>query len=135
MKDEYYKILYELVLESNKLNEIPVGSIVIYDNKIIGKGYNNRQTTKDVCGHAEINAIKEAEQKLGDWRLNDCILISTLHPCKMCQQVIKESRIDKVYYFISQEGVLNKSYQQIKSNNQYLDNINNIFLEFFKSIR
>ena len=135
MKDEYYKILYELVLESNKLNEIPVGSIVIYDNKIIGKGYNNRQTTKDVCGHAEINAIKEAEQKLGDWRLNDCILISTLHPCKMCQQVIKESRIDKVYYFISQEEVLNKSYQQIKSNKQYLDNINNIFLEFFKSIR
>ena len=134
--EKYIKVLYKLVEKSYNLNEIPVGSIVIYNNKIIGTGYNNRQFTNNVCGHAEINAINEAEKYLNDWRLNDCILISSLHPCKMCQQVIKEVRIDKVFYFFDQNNVNNNNYNQIYfPGNKYIECIEKMFNDFFKNIR
>lgn len=134
--EKYLDELLELVKKSYDLNEVPVGAIVIYNDKIIGKGFNNRQSTANVCGHAEINAIIEAEKYINDWRLNNCILISTLHPCKMCQQIIEESRIDKVYYLIEQKEVENPKYKQIYfPGNKLFTDINNIFLSFFKNIR
>src|SRR5574344_1626328 len=93
--------LAKLAQISFKKGEIPVGALVIYNNEIIGLGYNTRQKKYDVCGHAEINAIRQAEKKLKDWRLNDCKLYSTLEPCEMCYKIIKECRIKKVYYLIS----------------------------------
>lgn len=134
--EQYLNELLELVQKSSSLNEVPVGSIIIYNNKIIGRGFNNRQSTSNVCGHAEINAIIEAEKYLHDWRLNDCILISTLHPCLMCQHIIEESRIDKVYYLIDQKNVKNPKYEQIYfPGNKLFTDINSIFLSFFKNIR
>ena len=93
----------ELMMLANKaeeINDIPVGAIVVKDNTIIGRGFNNRVLTKDPTGHAEINAIKDASTNLGDWRLNECDLYVTLEPCDMCIEVIKESRIDNIYFLL-----------------------------------
>ena len=133
--DKYIQLLYELVLKSYKKGEIPVGSIVIYNNKVIGKGYNTRQSTYNVCGHAEINAIKQAEKYIKDWRLDNCILISTLKPCNMCSSIIKESRINKVYYLYDQDGVKDNNYIKLDINNEYSQKINELFNNFFKNMR
>ena len=135
--DKYLKLLYKLTLKSNKLNEIPVGAIVIFNNKIIGQGFNDRQKTHNVCGHAEINAIKQAEKFIKDWRLNDCILISTLKPCNMCTEVINAARIRTVYYLIDQETLNNdyENYKKLDYNSEYITKIKDIFNESFKKLR
>lgn len=86
---------------SNK--DIPIGAVVVFNNKIIGRGHNNRYNNVDVTNHAEIVAIREAANYLGDWRLNDCDIYVTLEPCDMCMEVIKESRIKNVYYLVEKE--------------------------------
>lgn len=78
--------------------EVPVGAIVVYDGKIIGLGYNNVETSKHSVEHAEINAIKMAQDYIGDWRLNDCYLFTTLEPCIMCAGAIIQSRIKTLVY-------------------------------------
>ena len=130
-------ILYNLAYKSYKNKEVPVGSIVVYKNKIIGKGYNNRQKSHFVCGHAEINAIKQAEKKLCDWRLNDCILISTLKPCDMCYEVIKTSRIEKVYYLIDQDNLNynDEKFEKISLNDAKIEEFNSLLSTFFKNLR
>lgn len=92
--------LFILADKSYDNDEVPIGAIVIKNGTIIGRGYNSRHTNNDVTGHAEVNAIKEASKLLGDWRLNDCDLYVTLEPCHMCMEIIKESRINNVYYLI-----------------------------------
>ncbi len=134
--EDYTELLYKLVLKSYKNNEIPVGSIVIYDNKVIGKGYNTRQNSNFVCGHAEVNAIMEAEKYINDWRLDNCILISTLKPCNMCSSIIKESRIERIYYLFDQDNVLNEdNYNKIDYNDRYTELIDDLFNDFFKKMR
>ena len=76
--------------------EVPVGAIVVHNDKIIGRGYNKRETLKDPTAHAEIIAIKEASNHLDAWRLSDCTLYVTLEPCAMCAGAIVNSRIDRV---------------------------------------
>lgn len=78
--------------------EVPVGAIVVYDGKIIGLGHNNVETSKHSVEHAEINAIKMAQDYIGDWRLNDCYLFTTLEPCIMCAGAIIQSRIKTLVY-------------------------------------
>lgn len=80
-----------------KKGEIPVGAVIIKNGIIIGKGYNRKEGTKDPTAHAEILAIKEACEKLGDWRLNGCEMYVTLEPCPMCSGAILQSRISKLY--------------------------------------
>ena len=98
--NNYIDLLFELADIAEKNKEIPVGAIIVKNDEIIGKGYNSRIINNDPTAHAEINAIKEASNKIGDWRLNGCDLYVTLEPCDMCLEVIKESRIDNIYYFI-----------------------------------
>ena len=98
--NNYIDELLELANKAENVKDIPVGAIVVLNNKIIGRGYNNRVVTNDPTGHAEINAIKEASKYLNDWRLSDCDLYVTLEPCDMCLEVIKESRIKNVYYLL-----------------------------------
>ena len=86
-------------------DEIPVSCVIVdQDGNFVSKGINDRQSSRNVLGHAEINAIVEAEQKIGDWRLDGYSMIVSLEPCDMCNAVIKESRIDKVYYFLSKKS-------------------------------
>ena len=77
-----------------------LGAVIVFNNKIIAKAFNNRNRKIDVTNHAEIIAIRKAARKLGDWRLSECDLYVTLEPCDMCKEVIRESRLKNVYYLI-----------------------------------
>lgn len=79
-------------------DEIPVGAIVVKNNKIIGRGYNQREILKDPTAHAEILAITAAANTINDWRLNDCSLYVTKEPCAMCAGAIINSRINTVIF-------------------------------------
>lgn len=78
--------------------EVPVGAVIVKDNKIIGKGYNLVEKTKNQLNHAEMIAIKKACRKTKDWRLNECTLYVTLKPCEMCLGALKQVRIKKIVY-------------------------------------
>lgn len=79
-------------------DEVPIGAIVVYNNKIIATGYNTRETKQNSLGHAEIMAIEKACAKLGSWRLEDCTLYVTLEPCSMCSGAIVHSRVKRVVF-------------------------------------
>ncbi|MBR5407754.1 MAG: tRNA adenosine(34) deaminase TadA [Lachnospiraceae bacterium] len=79
-----------------KLGEVPIGCIIVYEGKIIGRGYNRRKTDKSTLSHAELTAIKKASRAMGDWRLEGCTMYVTLEPCQMCAGAIVQSRMDKV---------------------------------------
>ena len=78
------------------LEEVPIGCVIVYEDRIIGRGYNRRNTDKNTLAHAELQAIKKASRKLGDWRLEGCTMYVTLEPCQMCAGALVQSRIDKV---------------------------------------
>lgn len=78
------------------LKEIPIGCVIVKDNKIIGRGYNQKETLKDATLHAEIIAIKNACKNLGGWRLPGCTMYVTLEPCSMCAGALVNSRIDRL---------------------------------------
>lgn len=93
------KYMKSALHEANKakaLGEVPIGCVIVYKNKIIGRGYNRRNTDKTTLAHAEISAIKKASKKIGDWRLEGCTLYVTLEPCQMCSGAIVQARIDRV---------------------------------------
>ena len=98
MRDEE-KFMKEAIRQAKKayaLREVPIGCVIVYEGKIIARGYNRRNTDKNTTSHAEINAIRNASKKLGDWRLEGCTLYVTLEPCQMCAGAIVQARIDKV---------------------------------------
>ena len=98
MRDEE-KFMKEAIRQAKKayaLREVPIGCVIVYEGKIIARGYNRRNTDKNTISHAEINAIRKASKKLGDWRLEGCTLYVTLEPCQMCAGAIVQARIDKV---------------------------------------
>jgi tRNA(adenine34) deaminase len=78
--------------------EVPVGSIVVFDNKVIGRGYNRTEALKDATAHAEIIALTAAYNYVGDWRLDNCYLFSTLEPCAMCAGAAVLSRIKTIVF-------------------------------------
>ena len=95
--------LLEAVKEAKKAFkpfEVPVGAVIVKDGKIISRGFNQKEFLQDPTAHAEIIAIRKASSKLGSWRLNDCILYSTVEPCIMCCGAIIQSRIKKIVYAI-----------------------------------
>jgi tRNA(adenine34) deaminase len=79
-------------------DEVPVGAIVTIGNRVIGAGYNQRESLKDPTAHAEMIAITQAAASLGSWRLNECTLFVTLEPCPMCAGAILQSRMARVVY-------------------------------------
>ena len=79
-------------------DEVPVCALIVKDNVLISKAVNQVETLKDATAHAEILAIKEASEKLSRWRLNDCVLYTTLEPCAMCAGAIINSRVSKVIF-------------------------------------
>lgn len=78
------------------IGEVPIGCVIVYDNKIIARGYNKRNTKKTTLAHAEILAIEKATKYLNDWRLEGCTMYVTLEPCQMCAGAIVQSRMDCV---------------------------------------
>ena len=96
-EDERY--MREAVRQAKKayaLGDVPIGCEIVYDGKIIGRGYNRRNTDKSTLSHAELIAIRKASKVIGDWRLEECTLYVTLEPCQMCAGAIVQARIPKV---------------------------------------
>lgn len=92
------KFMKQALVQAKKayqIEEVPIGCVIVYEDKIIARGYNRRNTDKNTLAHAEISAIKKASKKLGDWRLEDCTLYVTLEPCQMCAGAIVQARITR----------------------------------------
>ena len=101
MKNKWMSFALKEAEKALKFDEVPIGSIIVKDNKIIGKGYNQVESLVDSTAHAEIIAITSAANYLGDWRLNDCSLYVTKEPCLMCYGAILNSRISNIIYGFS----------------------------------
>jgi tRNA(adenine34) deaminase len=87
-----------LAKKAKDLDEVPIGAVIVFNDKIIAKGYNQRNTKKNPLAHAEIQAIEEAAKVIGDWRLEGCSIYVTLEPCPMCAGAIVQARIDKIIF-------------------------------------
>ena len=97
MNEKYMKEAIKQAKKAASIGEVPIGCVIVYKDKIIGRGYNRRMTDKNALSHAELNAIKKANKVLDDWRLDDCEMYVTLEPCSMCAGALIQSRIKKVY--------------------------------------
>lgn len=94
--EKYMKEAIKQAKKAYEMNEVPIGCVIVYENKIISRGYNRRTIDKNPLAHAEMIAIKKASKKIGDWRLEDCTMYVTLEPCQMCSGAIVQSRMKKV---------------------------------------
>lgn len=143
--DKYMKIAFREAEKANRLNETPIGAVIVYNNEIIAKGYNKKNKTNNVLDHAELIAIRKASKKLKNWRLYDCDIYVTLEPCPMCASAIRQSRIKNIYY---NDSNIDKNNLQIikhilhdvsinpKTNiEQIKSNSNNILSSFFQTKR
>ena len=136
--DEYYmKCALKEANKAKKRGEIPVGAVIVKSNKIIAKGYNEIEKSKNSLKHAEIIVINKACKKLKKWRLNDCILYTTMEPCMMCCGAIQNSRIKKIVYGIKNEqyGYSNKLQKVEITKNIMEKECREIIQLFFKKIR
>jgi len=145
-KDEYY--LNEALLEAKKAfdeNEVPIGAIVVIDDEIVGRGHNTREQKALVYGHAEINAIIDAEKRTGTVILDNATIYTTLEPCPMCSYAIMEAHIKRIVYSaidekrggISKLDIFNKNLGpkvEICAN-IYSEESGNLLKTFFKSKR
>lgn len=96
IQEKYMKEALKQAKKAYALGEVPIGCVIVHEGKIIGRGYNRRNTDKNTLAHAEITAINKASKKIGDWRLEECTLYVTLEPCQMCAGAIVQARIPQV---------------------------------------
>ncbi len=97
IKEKYMKEAIKQAKKAAKIGEVPIGCVIVYQDKIIARGYNRRKIDKNTLSHAELNAIRKASKVMGDWRLEDCDMYVTLEPCQMCAGAIVQARMRKVY--------------------------------------
>ena len=98
MKEEYMREALRLAEKAKKRGEVPIGAVVVLNDKIIGRGYNLRTRLQLATAHAELRAIEKACKKMHSWRLPEAEIYITLEPCPMCLGAILNARIDKVYF-------------------------------------
>ena len=96
MNTKYMKESIKEAKKAAKIGEVPIGCVIVYEDKVIARGYNKRNTKKTTLAHAELLAIQKASKKLGDWRLEDCTMYVTLEPCQMCAGAIIQARMKEV---------------------------------------
>ncbi len=94
--EKYMKEAIRQAKKAYAIKEVPIGCVIVFEDKIIGRGYNRRTTDKNTLAHAELIAIRKASKKLGDWRLEGCTMYVTLEPCQMCSGAIVQSRMSRV---------------------------------------
>ena len=95
-QEKYMKEAIRQARKASAIGEVPIGCVIEYQGKIIGRGYNRRMVDKTVLAHAEIIAIRKACKAMGDWRLEGCTIYITLEPCPMCAGAIIQARIPTV---------------------------------------
>lgn len=137
----------ELAQKAYKKNEVPIGAVIVKDNKIISKGFNNREKSQQAINHAEIIAIKKACKKLKSWRLNDCDMYVTLEPCSMCAGAILNARLKSIHiactdeihgavvskYKLLSDGTLNHKTEIVVGENE--KEAKELIQSFFKNLR
>jgi len=96
-EEKYMKEALKQAKKARDIEEVPIGCVIVYQDKIIGRGYNRRRVDKNTLSHAELNAIKKASKKMGDWRLDGCEMYVPFERCQMCAGAIVQSRSKKVY--------------------------------------
>lgn len=95
---EFLALALKEAEKAGKLDEVPVGAVIVQDGRVIARGRNNRETKQSVLGHAELVAMSKATKKLGSWRLEGCDVYVTLEPCPMCAAALQQARVRNVYY-------------------------------------
>ena len=95
-EEKYMKAAIREAKKAYALEEVPIGCVIVQNDRIVARGYNRRNTEGNTLAHAELTAIKKASKKTGDWRLEDCTLYVTLEPCQMCSGAIVQARIKRV---------------------------------------
>lgn len=133
-KEKYMQIALGEAKKAFKKGEVPVGAVIVKDDKIIAKAYNKVEKRRLCLEHAELIAIRKASKKLKNWRLIGCDIYVTLEPCEMCKKAIEFSRIENIYYSTPQKR------KEYKSTPMFLINSYNkpakqILSTFFKKIR
>ncbi len=130
------EIAVKLSKLSLKYKEVPVGAVIVSEDKIISGAFNSMETDKSSLSHAELKAIKSAQKKLDKWRLNDCELYVTLEPCVMCTGAIYLSRIKKVHFIVgaSELGLSDFPYN-IEIIREENEEYKNLLKDFFKNLR
>ena len=137
MENSIYEELIKLSIKSAKHADVPVGAIIVKNNKIISKGYNKREKDNKIINHAEIDAILKANKKLKSYFLYDCDMYVTLEPCEMCSKVINNARINNVFYLI-QKPKSKKEYNKTKyiyQQNNYTEKCQELLQNFFNKLR
>ncbi len=144
---KYMKQALKQAKKAAAIGEVPIGCVIVYQDKIIARGYNRRNTEKSTLAHAEIIAVKKAGKKLGDWRLEGCTMYVTLEPCPMCAGAIVQARIPRVVIGamnpkagcagsiidLLQERQFNHMAE--KTTGVLLEECSSIMKEFFKDLR
>ena len=102
-EEKYMKAAIKQAKKAEALHEVPIGCIIVHEDRIIGRGYNRRITDKNVLAHAEIIAIRKACRIIGDWRLENCTMYVTLEPCPMCAGAIINARVEEIRYGAREE--------------------------------
>lgn len=120
MNEKYMKIAIKEAKKAYKKGDIPVGAVIVKNDKIISKAYNKKEKDKNAIKHAEIIAIEKACKKLKTWHLEDCVLYTTLEPCMMCCGAIIQSRIRTLVY-----GTTNAKFGYVESMGNLLNNSKN----------
>ena len=137
MKDKYFEILLKLITKCKKTGDVPVSALIVEDNKIISKSYNERIKKFKTTNHAEIIALEKANKKLKKYYLYDCDMYVTLKPCEMCQKVINNARIRNVFYLIDKPNY-KKEYSKTKYNefqSNLAEKYTKILHDFFNKMR
>jgi tRNA(adenine34) deaminase len=117
MSQKYMKEALKEAKKAYLLGEVPIGAVIVHNDKIISRGHNRKETTKMATAHAEIMAIEKACRRMGDWRLNECDLYVTVEPCLMCSGAILQSRIKRLFY-----GARNEKFGCVESIEDILNN-------------
>ncbi len=133
MEERIQKILLKECKKSLKTNDVPIGAVLVYNNKIIASAHNTREKYNDILGHAEVNCILKATRKLKTWNLEGCDLHVSLKPCSMCEAIIKNSRISSIHYYLDKQET-KKEYDKSKFmliSNEFSTKSKKMLQEFF----
>ena len=129
MRNEFINVALEEARDAFNNNEVPIGAVIVKDGRIIAKAHNKKLQSKNSLHHAEILAINEATEKLGDWRLTDCEMYVTLEPCPMCAGAISQSRIKRVYIGVESNIACNKRIiSDILQHDDYYHKVDMVYL-------
>lgn len=135
MEKKYIELVLKEAEKAYNSGEVPVGAVIIKNNKIIAKAHNMVEKKKNSIMHAEIIAITKASKKIRNWRLNNCDMYVSLEPCDMCKAAILLSRINKVYYLVKKDKNININKNKFIYLSNYEKKSLNLIQDFFKNRR